>query len=141
MKKTILGLFSIIFILTSYSELKAQLRKISAKNLISEREIFIDDNTKVRYSDLITLKFNKQIIKSNKGDTKLNISAIKILRSKNVLQFRRVYGKYEIHKLVPDAEWGDTLIQNKRTKKYCAIRIGPKSYNFIFNDLIPIDMQ
>ncbi|MCB0731167.1 MAG: hypothetical protein KDC88_09050, partial [Ignavibacteriae bacterium] len=72
MKNSILVLFTIIFILASHSVLIAQLRKISAKNLISEREIFIDDNTKVRYSDLITLKFNKQIIKSNKGDTKLN---------------------------------------------------------------------
>ncbi|MCB9257980.1 MAG: S8 family peptidase [Ignavibacteriales bacterium] len=140
MKKTILGLFSIIFILSSYSELKAQLRKISAKNLISEREIFIDDNTKVRYSDLITLKFNKQVVKSNKGDTKLNISAIKNTSVKKCFyNLEKLYGKYEIHKLVPDAEWGDTLIQNKRTKKYCTIPDWSQVVQLHFNKLIPID--
>ncbi|MGB9665349.1 MAG: hypothetical protein ACPL25_10605 [Ignavibacteria bacterium] len=60
-----LNIISIILLLTSIT-LNAQLVKITHPNLISESDIYVDENGK-RYSNLITIKFKEKIIDIPRG--------------------------------------------------------------------------
>ena len=72
----------------------------------------------IRYSDLITIKFKAKII-----DVKSGVSLVKLndIRDHEVKEYFSEllikYGKYEIVKMIPTANWGDSLVLNKRTGK------------------------
>ena len=53
-----------------------QSKKVVYPDLVSEAEIFIDESSQIRYSDLITLKFKEKIIDIKPGLSKLELADI-----------------------------------------------------------------
>lgn len=130
-----------ILVFQNYSHSQKIQHIISDKiNFISESKIFINNNTKARYSDLITLKFNRQILFTGKGKSSFKLSEIKNTRITTLLKkIEKIYGKFKIIKLIPSAEWGDTITTNKRTGRKMSIPDWSQVCQLKFQNPGPID--
>lgn len=133
-----LNILSIILLLTSIT-LNAQLVKITHPNLISESDIYVDENGK-RYSDLITVKFVQKLIALPQGQKFTEINSINNIGVRNYFSsLKNKYGDFQIIKVFPMAVWGDTLRINKRTKDVVSIKELSQFFKIEFNRLVPID--
>ena len=133
-------LFIVTLLLISSLLLNAQLLKNNASNLIAERDIYVDENSKIRYSDLITIKFNDNIIRVAKGTTKVELSKIKNdFAYKYFKNLKKKYGNFEIIKVAPNALWGDSLVINRRSGKLLRIPDWSQVVRISFSKLVPID--
>jgi Subtilase family/Secretion system C-terminal sorting domain len=130
----------LLLILAFQNSLFSQLKINMERNLISEREIYINEKSGVRYSDLITLKFRTNIVDVEKGLSKIDLSDILEIKVKNhFVKIREQYGEYEILKLISSATWGDTLVINKRSKKVMTIPDWSQVFQLKFDNLVPLD--
>jgi hypothetical protein len=120
--------------------LNAQIIKQKNRNLITESDIYIDKVTGCRYSKLITFKLNDNYIELENGVKNLRTADIQNKNVKNLLTcIEKNYGNFYLSKLVPSAEWGDTLIRNKRTGKLVSIPDWSQVFQMRFIKLVPID--
>jgi len=128
---------SICFILSSF--VFAQMHKLEKPNLYTEADIYLTPDG-VKYSDLITLKFNKLVIDNNVNphdvDTK---SFLKNDARDYFSNLKKNYGNFRIVKSIPTKFWGDTIAINKRTKKKVIIPDVSQLIVLRFNKLVPID--
>lgn len=130
----------LIIIALHHSSTFAQLKKIVHPNLFSEADIFIHEESNIRYSDLITLKFNNKVI-----DLMPGVSAVELIDINNQevkVYFNNLlekYGGFDIVKLIPFAVWGDTLTINKRTREEIRVPDWSQVVQLKFDKLVPID--
>lgn len=139
MKSLVVNL-TFIFLILSFSLIYSQLLKNNDSNLISESEIYIDETNNERYSDLIKLKFNDNILRLPEGEIKVELIHISNKEAQNYLiKLEKKYGKYEMSKLVPEANWGDTLVINRRSGELIKIPDWSQLVKINFENLVPID--
>ena len=104
-------MLALLIVSTGFS----QLTKIEKPNMVSESDIYVDENN-IRYSDLIKIKFSTNVINLPKGQKSAQLSDIveyDVVEMFNDLE--RKYGPFNLYKVVPNAIWGDTIKINKRT--------------------------
>ena len=117
----------------------AQLKKLTAPNMFSPADIYLDNNGN-RYSTLVTLKFNKFAISLPKGETSTSIDQIRFPEVKNFMNtLVKKYGGLNLVKAIPSAIWGDTIRVNKRTGKTVYIKDMSQIFTLKFTNLVPVD--
>ncbi|MEJ5305042.1 MAG: S8 family serine peptidase [Ignavibacteria bacterium] len=132
----LISIYILLFCNAVYSQ---QLTKFTHPNLISERDLYFD-NQGNKYSDLITFKFNQKIIDlpQNQKTAQINNIANQSLRNFfNSLQNK--YGSIVIEKVFPSAIWGDTIKLNWRTKQLVTVKDLSQVFRITFNKIVPID--
>ena len=135
------NLIILILILVPNFMTITQSKKVIHPDLVSEAEIFIDESSQIRYSDLITLKFKEKIVDIKPGLSKLELADINNQKAKEY--FKKIlenYGQFDIVKLIPSAVWGDTLALSKRTGNTIHIPDWSQVIQLKFKNLVPIDI-
>lgn len=128
--------FILLFCNSVYSQ---QLTKYTHPNLISERDLYFD-NQGYKYSDLITFKFNQKIIDLPQNQTIAQISNISNQNLRNFFNsLQSKYGSIIIEKVFPSAVWGDTLKLNWRTKQLVPVKDLSQVFRIKFNKIVFID--
>ena len=129
-----------IFLLLTFQIQFSQLSKNNDSQLVAESEIYIDEITNIRYSDLIKLKFNKNVIRLPKEEITVELNQISDHKVKDYLvKLKKKHGNYEISKLVPEANWGDTLVLNRRSGELISIPDWSQVIKIRLANLVPID--
>ena len=105
----------------------------------TERDIFYND-VNVRYSNLITIQFNTNIIDKTPGIKTASISDIKseVLRKYFSTIIQR-YGCVNLEKVFPKTYWGDTVRTHRRTHQPVKVPDLSQIYRINFSQLVPID--
>jgi len=128
-------MLSLFIVSTGFS----QLIKIEKPNMVSESDIYVDEKN-VRYSNLIKIKFSTNIINLPKGQKLAKLTDIHDNHIRGLLnELEQKYGKFDLHKVVPYASWGDTLRINKRTKKQVVVKDRSQIFTLHFKELVPVD--
>jgi hypothetical protein len=128
----------LLFFLLLSNLIYAQLTKIEHSDLFTESDIFINKNG-VRYSDMLKFKYIGQMINQD-NRKKLYTEDINHEDIKQYfLKLQSRYGDFTLTKVIPEAQWGDTLRINKRTKRQVTIPDFSQLYKIQFEQLIPID--
>lgn len=108
--------------------------------IMQEREIIINQNSNVRYSDLVRVKFKKNIFHKTVNDYLHKLKSFISPNAKDYLnELKKHYGNFKIKSVsIPDEMRGQ-FIMNKRTKQMVSIPDWSRLYEFYFDDLVPID--
>lgn len=135
-----IGLFLIYILFASFNNFSfAQLTKFTHPDLISERDLYFD-NQGNKYSDLITFKFNQKIIDLPQNQKIAQINNIANQTIRNFFSsLQNKYGLITIEKVFPSAVWGDTLKLNWRTKQLVPVKDLSQVFRVKFNKIVPID--
>lgn len=139
--KKLQGILSyFLLVLVVFSSMSfSQLKKLEGNDLYTESDIYVSPEG-VRYSDLITLQFNKLMINNNLNPIDININNINQTEAKDfLLSVRKKYGDFKIVKSCPQKFWGDTVAINKRTKKKVIVPDFSQLVILKFKNLVPID--
>jgi thermitase len=135
--KLILSYLITSFLFVDYS---AQCLILDKTNYISERDIYIQENTRTRYSTLIRVKLKQNISSDFLNNDLLvpeNITDPSI--QKILVDLRQSFGDLNIKKFVPHEIFTKPYIVNKRTQRKNKIPDWSSVYEIIFKELVPID--
>jgi hypothetical protein len=141
MKKKLFQLAYIIILssFTFFNNNYAQLKKINKPNAKCESDIYMNEQG-VRYSKIIAVHFNDLIFDLRNGKEKTTINdALKPNVKEYLNSIKKMYGNFSLVKILPAAEWGDTIRTNKRTGKKVSILDMSQAFRMEFEKLIPID--
>ena len=132
----------VILVIFSYQlSLFAQLKKLNADNLFTEREIFVDQRTNYYYSDLIRVKFAIKITNTQNNSMKIELEEITNLEVKDFLKkIESKHGKFILSKITSFKVFEDTLVRNKRTGEMVKIPNWSNVYRLLFDNLVPVDI-
>lgn len=121
------------------STLFGQLTQINEPNMVSEAEIFEDENGTM-YSTLVTFRFKHKMVDLRQGEVNVKESIILYPDFRQLLNsLRSSFGDFSILKTVENAQWGDTLGVNKRTNETVRVNDLSQIYRIIFNSPVPTE--
>ncbi|WP_290660187.1 S8/S53 family peptidase [Ignavibacterium sp.] len=137
MKTRYILFISLILTVLLNGLLFGQLVQITEPNMMSEANIYEDQNG-TRYSELVTFKFKYKMVNMNRGEVIVNENNILYPDFRQLLNsLRNQYGNFIITKSVLNASWGDTLGFNKRTNQTVRINDLSQIYRIVFNNPVP----
>jgi|GEM_PF-6101720 len=120
----------------------AQLTRLTEKNLIAERDIYVDSKG-IRYSDLITVEFKGPVVNIPRGEVELAFEDVgPTYRSlRQMLQnLYETHGTFTMKKKYPGSIWGENTAVNKRTQKTVVVPDFSQIVAIFFEKLVPIDL-
>jgi subtilisin family serine protease len=130
----------ILFVIISVQFLYAQeLTLLQGQYLVTETDIYLDENNN-KYSDLITINFNGNIIDFSQGESEASIEDIDDDDVKDYLYSLEIlYGDISLEKVFPAKSWGDTVGTNRRTGESVTINDLSQVFQIHFSGIIPIE--
>lgn len=117
----------------------AQLTQVTSPNMYSEVPIYKNARGE-QYASVIVFKYKNKLIELPKGIfsfKKENITNTPFKELLNNLESK--YGEFTITKVVPNAEWGDSIKTNKRTKQRIKVIDLSQIYKIQFDKPVPTD--
>ena len=118
---------------------QSNLTLLQKPNLVTESNIYLDEDNN-KYSDVLTINFNGNIIDLPVGVAEASINDISDVNVKNYLtSLETQYGNITIEKVFPDLIWGDTQRTNKRTGEPVIINDLSQVFQIHFSSLVPIE--
>ena len=140
MKTRYILFISLILTVLLNGLLFGQLIQINEPNMISEANIYEDQNG-TRYSELVTFKFKYKMVNMNRGEVIVNENNILYPDFRQLLNsLRNQYGNFVIKKAIPDVIWGDTIGVNKRTNQTVIVNDLSQIYRIIFSNPVPTEL-
>lgn len=142
--KTLFEKFLVFFILmitiVSLSYSQTNLTLLQEPDLYTEADIYLDENFN-KYSDLVTVQFNGDIVSLPTGESDATINDISNRVIRNYLNsLVDQYGIISLEKVFPNSFWGDTVRVNKRTGEFVIVSDISQIFYMHFSNLIPLEI-
>jgi hypothetical protein len=139
MKTRYILFISLIFTVLLNGLLFGQLVQITEPNMVSEANIYEDQNG-TRYSELVTFKFKYKMVNMNRGEVIVSENKILYPAFRLLLNsLRTQFGNFVIKKAIPDVIWGDTIGVNKRTNQTVIVNDLSQIYRIYFSNPVPTE--
>ncbi len=135
--RTIIKMYIIILFISCINY--AQLKQITNPNMYSEVPIYENEKGE-QYSSIVVFKYKTKLVDLPKGTDQFYKNNIKHSSFKELTKsIENKYGEFTLSKVVPDAEWGDTLKINKRTKQLVNVPDLSQIYKIQFSKPVNTD--
>lgn len=112
----------------------------TAQDVYSEAIMFSENG--ILKSTRIVVGFKENVIPTDQGVDTVDLEMYSIMNQdvqELVDDLTAIYGPIVIRKTIPDAVWGDTLVQNIRTGEWVSLLDMSQSFRFDFSTAVPID--
>ena len=109
-------------------------------NIVSEAPIIFENG--IKFSDRITVKFNKNILPSQSGERILSMNRLNVEFPNVIESFQNLssnYGDFYFIKQVPNSVWGENIRTNKRSGELVVVPDLSQLFTVKFTNFIPVD--